>query len=417
MGEYSVSIIIPVYNMEKYIIDCVKSILDQTLNDIEIIVVDDGSTDNTVTAIENNFAEEKNSEKIKIIKQKNSGPGPARNNGINAANGEFVAFMDADDFYPSNDVLEKLYDSARRNNVNMCGGGMSAFFEGGRVSKNLKSGMRFSQAQMILSEEYNNNSGFTRFVYNREWLIDKNIYFPDLIIYEDPVFFTHALGETKKFYAIPDDVYCYRKAYKKTVFNKKISRDYMAGLLETLQYIEEYYLKEIRKILVRDCTRDRDAAVMYNALSYHDKDINDIYKKIYKILSIYTDKLLNYDDALHYVEGVKERQKDFLNSLKSFNKVYLYGAGTLGGQTFDYLQKHGVQVDSFLVSSLDNKTSQFKNVPVHEAFQTSEDSIVLITTYTYAQSEIEKNIQKLAIPNYMGLNVTDFYLFEGNGIR
>lgn len=417
MDKFSVSVIIPVYNMERYIVGCIKSVLSQTLKNIEIIVVDDGSIDNTIQVVEDNFEEEITSGKIKIKEQTNSGPGKARNNGINAASGEFAVFMDADDFYASDDALEKLYDAAKHNNVNMCGGGMSAFFEGGRISNNMKSGMRFSQPKMVLSEEYNNNGGFTRFIYNREWLVDKKIYFPDLVIYEDPVFFTHALGEVKQFYTLPIDVYCYRKAYKKTIFNKKISRDYMEGLLESLQYAEKYSLNEIKRMLIRDCAGDRDAAVMYNALSYNDVDITDIYKKIYQILSNYTDRLLNYNDALEYVDGVENRQKDFLRTLKSFNKVYLYGAGTVGGQVFEYLKKHDIDVDAFLVSSLNTKENRFKNVPVYEAFQTSDDSIVLITTYTYAQDDIEKNIQKIGIPNYKRLNVTDFYLFEGNGIR
>lgn len=97
-----VSIIIPLYNMERYIKECVESALNQTCADTEVIVVDDGSTDNSPMLLEG-FGD-----KITVIRQKNQGPAKALNNGIRAATGDFIAWMGSDDLYLPDFVEEHL---------------------------------------------------------------------------------------------------------------------------------------------------------------------------------------------------------------------------------------------------------------------------------------------------------------------
>ena len=99
-----VSVIIPAYNIEDYIGRCLESIIKQTLKDIEIIVVNDGSNDNTL-AIINVFARKDN--RIKIVDKKNKGSIEARKSGFKVANGEFILFIDGDDWI-ENDCLEIL---------------------------------------------------------------------------------------------------------------------------------------------------------------------------------------------------------------------------------------------------------------------------------------------------------------------
>ena len=110
-----VSIIVPIYNVEKYLRECLDSLINQTLEDIEIICVDDGSTDNSL-AILQEYAN--NDSRIKIISQENQGQGIARNKGIDIANGEYIQFIDPDDWVETN-MLEKLYKFANENNSNV----------------------------------------------------------------------------------------------------------------------------------------------------------------------------------------------------------------------------------------------------------------------------------------------------------
>src|SRR5690242_10326526 len=92
--EYKVSVVVPVYNVEEYLLDTLTSLLNQTLDDVEIILIDDGSTDNSETIIRS-FLEDHDS--IVYVKQENAGPGQARNVGIELARGKYISFVDSDD--------------------------------------------------------------------------------------------------------------------------------------------------------------------------------------------------------------------------------------------------------------------------------------------------------------------------------
>ena len=103
-----VSIIVPIYNVEKYLHQCVNSLLNQILKDIEIILVDDESPDNC-PAMCDEYA--KQDSRIKVIHKKNEGLGYARNSGLEIATGEYIAFVDSDD-YVELDAYQKLYSIA-----------------------------------------------------------------------------------------------------------------------------------------------------------------------------------------------------------------------------------------------------------------------------------------------------------------
>jgi len=105
-----ISVIIPVYNKEKYIKKCLESLINQTLTEIEIICINDGSTDDSLRIIEEYS---KQDSRIKVFSQENKGPGHARNQGLKYSKGEYIAFIDADDWIEI-DSLELLYDNAKK---------------------------------------------------------------------------------------------------------------------------------------------------------------------------------------------------------------------------------------------------------------------------------------------------------------
>lgn len=110
--EPKISVVIPVYNAEKYISECLESILCQTLSDIEIICVDDGSTDNSVKILQEYAVKDK---RITVLQQQNMFAGVARNAGITIAKGKYLHFMDADDLLYENTVYEYLWRTAEEN--------------------------------------------------------------------------------------------------------------------------------------------------------------------------------------------------------------------------------------------------------------------------------------------------------------
>ena len=114
-----VSVVIPIYNVSKYLPKCLDSLVNQTLKNIEIICVNDSSPDNSLQVLEEYASKD---QRIKIINQPNAGPGIARNNGILAAKGKYVGFIDPDDWVDL-DMFEKMYNTAEINQADLveCG--------------------------------------------------------------------------------------------------------------------------------------------------------------------------------------------------------------------------------------------------------------------------------------------------------
>lgn len=105
-----ISIIMPVYDVSNYLQNAINSIENQTFEDVEVICVNDGSTDNSLEVL-NKI--KKDYDKLVIVNQENAGPGIARNTGIDYATGEYIAFLDSDDIFLDEDALEKMYNSAK----------------------------------------------------------------------------------------------------------------------------------------------------------------------------------------------------------------------------------------------------------------------------------------------------------------
>ena len=106
-----VSVILPVYNVEKYLKECLDSILNQTLQEIEVICVDDGSTDRSLEILREY---EKKDKRVIVLTQENKGAGAARNKGLAIAKGEYLSFLDSDDFFCFRNVWRKLIEDVLR---------------------------------------------------------------------------------------------------------------------------------------------------------------------------------------------------------------------------------------------------------------------------------------------------------------
>ena len=111
-----VSVIIPVYNVEEYLEECMESVIHQTLKEIEILCVNDGSTDHSLQILEQ-YA--KKDDRIRIISQKNGGYGKAMNQGLDAASGEYIGIVEPDDYVPLN-MYEDLYRKAKETESGFC---------------------------------------------------------------------------------------------------------------------------------------------------------------------------------------------------------------------------------------------------------------------------------------------------------
>lgn len=121
-----ISVIIPVYNSEKHLRDCLDSVVNQTLKEIEIICVDDGSSDDSMQIL-TEYADRDS--RIKVLQQKNAGAGAARNRGLKQATGEYLSFLDSDDFFEKN-MLELAYKKAKEDDADIVAFRADLFWNG-----------------------------------------------------------------------------------------------------------------------------------------------------------------------------------------------------------------------------------------------------------------------------------------------
>ena len=273
----NVSVIIPIYNAEKWLRECLDSVCGQSLRDIEIVCVNDGSPDHSLGILQEYAARD---DRIVIIDKKNEGVGAARNDGIRAARGEFVAFMDPDDKYADSEVLELLYNAAKEHDVLVAGGYLGCMNENGeRIPKSRSYfGIDFSCAGLVRYEDFQCDFQFTAYVFHREFLIQNDLFFPRYLRFQDPPFFTRVMTEAKTFYAVDRMTYLYRVGTAKPKFKPEKAYDLMCGITDNLKLSREkgfarlHFLSAMRLLT--------DASVMVGSL----KDDDAFYDLLWKFI-------------------------------------------------------------------------------------------------------------------------------------
>lgn len=128
MSDIAISVIIPIFNVERYLDDCLMSVENQTLENIEVILVNDGSTDQSAEIAQKYLNRNPN---FRMLEQENSGQGTARNSGLNVANGEYVYFLDGDDYIADN-ALELLYNRSKEQKLDILKFAAYTFEDGDR---------------------------------------------------------------------------------------------------------------------------------------------------------------------------------------------------------------------------------------------------------------------------------------------
>lgn len=290
-----ISIIIPVYNAEKFIAECLNSILDQSLQDIEIVCIDDGSTDNSVDIIES-FRKKDN--RIVLGKQKNSGSGSARNNAIlNYAQGEFIAFMDSDDWYPDKKVLETLYTKATENKVKIAGGSFIRYYADGRVESEFNGvykAYKFESEGLINYTDYQFDYGYHRFIYNLDMLKGNNIIFPDYRRFQDPPFFVNAMLAAEKFYAIKAPVYAYRKGHQFIQWDIEKLTGLIRGLQEDLMLSRRNKLANLHGMTVMRLESEFKKIIIATLKQVNSKSINFALYRFYSTIDMELVKISDF---------------------------------------------------------------------------------------------------------------------------
>lgn len=198
-----VSVIIPCYNGAAYLKQCLDSIINQTLEEIEIICVDDGSTDDTLNIL--NEYKSKDS-RLQVVTQKNAGAGAARNNGLRIATGKYLSFLDSDDFFEP-DMLEEAYNSAEKYESDFVAFNSDQYHMDTNRLVHESWVLRTQDIPPYMPFSYRQLTGniFLTFVgwawdklYRREFVLENNLYFQEQRTTNDLLFVFSALIVAKK---------------------------------------------------------------------------------------------------------------------------------------------------------------------------------------------------------------------------
>lgn len=240
MEKVKLSIIVPVFNTEKYLSECLNSLINQTLKSIEIICVDDGSTDNSLSILEKFHSKDG---RVKIIHQENFGVSVARNNGIAMAQGEYIGFVDSDDWVDA-DFFEKLYNASQKFGAEVVAGDF-LWYKG----NSQKPKMKYKEEKFYTetSEKVKNalipklNYIWNK-IYKRESLLKLNIPFEKDRYYEDMIWLVQVIYYMQGFATVPNTFYHYRRHSESIVMqtSAKHLNDWAYAEKKMLDFMREH---------------------------------------------------------------------------------------------------------------------------------------------------------------------------------
>ena len=400
-----VSVIIPIYNDEEYLRPCLESVVRQSLNDVEIICINDGSTDGTGLILEEYQKEWDN---IIVYTQENQGVSYARNKGISLAKGEYVAFIDGDDYYPDYDVLECLYTIAKREHVDICGGSY-VVDRGGSRERPSDSLQYFENEGRINFVEYAFPFGFTRFIYSKKLLCGENIQFPPIRVFEDPPFLMLAMLKAKEFYAINKIVYCYRMGIHEVKYRYE---DAINGLNAMKEMILLTY-KNRNKVLQVSCVKLLCKRFIKNILPYYsatdEKFINLLGEIQNYILEDAKPQLPDVEKYFTqqgielYIREAEKEFKMFKDVIDNNHKVIIYGAGTVGKFVVKIMEDVcGKKPLGVAVTKLGKVPQYLENIEVTDIRKWSmqkEDALFIVAVTQEKQQDMVHTLGGMGISN------------------
>lgn len=248
-----VSVIIPIYNVKDYIEECLLSVLNQTLQEIEIICIDDGTLDDSMDIIDSYAAKD---ERIVIFHKQNGGLSSARNAGLKIARGEYVYFLDSDDYILDN-TLELLYNEMSANDLDTIFFDADSFFESEDLEEQHRSYHEYYHRDALYEDVTSGQQLFFNMQQNNDFrpsaclqmnrrilLIDNNIFFEEGIIHEDNLFTMKLLLYSARAKHIPQRFY-QRRVRENSIMTSKGAEKSAQGYFSSIYHIVPFVLEKV----------------------------------------------------------------------------------------------------------------------------------------------------------------------------
>ena len=398
-----VSVLIPVYNVEKYLRQCLDSVCNQTLQDIEIICINDGSTDSS-TEILAEYAQ--NDSRIVVISKENSGYGNSMNVGLRAAHGDYIGIVESDDFAEP-DMFELLYHAAKENDAEIV---KSNYWEyrGDSDTRKIEFMTEFADGNVFVPYErwkiFKCRATIWSSIYKRTFLEEKKIFFHESpgASYQDTAFSLKTLACAKRMLAISDAFLHYRQdngASSSGNHEKvycvceefKVFWDYLkerSKLLNKIKFMIPHYqyivyrwnyrriAQKFKWEFLQRASADFAELARKGWLKKQYWDAAD-WKRLHTLIleprDIYFDPFLAKQRQEFHIAG-------FLSAIRDYPNRYIYGAGKIGQMTAEYLFAHNIDISGFVVSSSADNPSQVmgKQVLSIDAEAISDETAIFV---------------------------------------
>ncbi|MDD6285332.1 MAG: glycosyltransferase family 2 protein, partial [Methanobacteriaceae archaeon] len=326
-----ISVIIPIFNTRKFLNKCLDSLLNQSLTDIEIICVDDGSTDNSLKILKSYANKD---DRVKVLTRENNGAGAARNLGLKYVNGKYILFVDSDDWFEE-DGLKLLYDKAEQLNVDLL------LFDSieHKINNQVAERRFFNKneddfSNLVFDYHYKNNklvmnSFFVPWtkLYRTKFLLDKNIKFSEIPIFEDMFFNVAVTTLASKIAYYPKILYHYNRLNSSSItsdikYGAKaliITGVYknIENFLRKNNFYEElepnYILSKIKEYInVLNRIHEDYKEILFNKIKEDFINLNLFNKDIFKNLY-----LIGYSFYIHVLNSNSYKELNKFNSLKA----------------------------------------------------------------------------------------------------
>lgn len=391
-----ISIIIPVYNSRTTIERAIESVLAQKDVKVEVVCIDDGSTDDSCELIMEQYGKDG---RVKLFRQPNSGAGAARNSGIRRAAGEYVGFLDADDYLVSETALSQMIHTCREKNVRICGAQMILENEGGRRPSASSERVKvLAQDGVLAYADFQFDYDFTSYIYEKKLLDDLVPCFPELRYYEDPVFLVKAMWKAEKFAVIDVDYYCYVLSPKPRTLTKEQCSDLVDGLAMNMEF-----------------ARFHDLDILLQNL--HSRLIYEYGDWIYRYVQASEElrwKIRRF--GLAASEGMRLVEREYKRDYATYiqekisgkETFFLYGNGAIAHTFLKYAEETGLvkRFSGFVVTNLNNQSDDDCIQSVSDYAESERKGLLIVAVSGVYIAEIVDLLKAYDICNYEILDLS-----------
>lgn len=404
-----VSVIVPVYNTETMLETCIESLIHQTLQEIEIIFIDDGSTDNSYTLL---CQYQKLDKRIHIIcNQKNAGGAISRNKGLFAAKGKYIQFVDSDD-YMELDALENLYSLAELNNAEMCYLGMQLHPEKGTDKLRLQNSIRGNYPGVYDGKELidclTRNEEFFLYLcsvfYKNSFIQENKLSFRKLAVGEGGDFILRALCNAKRVLVCPEKFYHYRVHGNSVMHSANAKKELLAGqivqYIDVLRYFSQHENAEGLSVFLEDLWK-KIAGGIQNLSAEERTGIED---RLETGFERHTFRMLQQKKHIYGIEF----NENTLQKIREKTSVIIYGAGYASGEIIELLHQYEVEIIGFAVTKRKiGQTSIYGHhiYEIQELVQYRDTAAVLVASNKIYNQEIQNTLDTYGFGDYIFLNV------------